>query len=123
MSAIQYRGGLIYGEFHKEYNFGQVVEYIKEVAQLCRQKKCYKALMDIRGVPGKISTWDRFRLAQISLHHFDRSLHLVVVYRPEEVNGFFEDVMVNRGGNFRIFTDMGSACQWLGVDESTVVVK
>jgi hypothetical protein len=38
------------------------------------------------------------KLAQASLHHFGRNLRLVVVYREEEINGFFEDVVVNRGG-------------------------
>jgi len=47
----------------------------------------------------------------------------VVVYGEEEVNKFFENVVVNRGGNFRIFTDLAPACEWLGIDESAVVVK
>ena len=62
-------------------------------------------------------------LAQASLHHFGRNLRLVVVYREEEINGFFEDVVVNRGGNFRIFTELKTAWDWLGIDESAVVVK
>jgi hypothetical protein len=64
-----------------------------------------------------------FRLAQASLQHFGRNLRLVVVYREKEITGFFEDGVVKRGGNLRIFTELKTACYWLGIDESTVVVK
>jgi hypothetical protein len=123
MSPIFDRGDFVYGEFHEAYDYERAQEYIKESANLCRQKKCHQALMDIRGVTGRIGTWDRFRLAQSALQNYSRDLQLVVVYRKEEVNGFFEDVVVNRGGNFRIFTDLAPACKWLGIEESAVVVK
>jgi len=79
--------------------------------------------MDIRGVTGKISTWERFKLAQSALKYYGWDLQVVVVYRAEEVDGFVENVVVNRGGNFRIFTNLPSACKWLGIEESAVVVK
>ena len=69
-----------------------------------------------------IST-NRFKLAQTSLHYFSRDLHLVVIYLKEEVNGFFENVVVNRAGNYRIFTDLETACSWLQIDKNAVVVK
>jgi hypothetical protein len=123
MAPISYRGKFVYGVFDEEYEFGRTQTYIKESASLCRQNKCNKLLMDIRGVTGKISTWDRFKLAQSALHHFGWDWQVAVVYREEEMNGFFEDVVINRGGNFRIFSDLAPACKWLGIDESLVVVK
>jgi hypothetical protein len=47
----------------------------------------------------------------------------VVIYLKEEVNGFFENVVVNRAGNYRIFTDLETACSWLQIDKNAVVVK
>jgi hypothetical protein len=123
MSPIVYRGDFVYGDFHEAYEFGRTQDIIIESASLCNQEKCNKALMDIRGVTGKISTWDRFRLAQIVLRHYGRNIQLVVVYREEEVDGFVENVVVNRGGNYRIFTDLAPACRWLGIEECAVVVK
>ena len=79
--------------------------------------------MDIRSLKGNISMWDRFRLAQAALNQFGRSVRLAVIYREEEVDGLLEDVVANRGGNFRIFTDLGSACKWLEIEASAVVVK
>jgi len=79
--------------------------------------------MDIRSLKGNISTWNRFRLAHAALNQFRRSVRLAVIYREEEVDGFLEDVVANRGGNFRIFTDLGSACKWLEIEASAVVVK
>jgi lipoprotein signal peptidase len=32
-------------------------------------------------------------------------------------------LVVNRGGNFSIFSDPALACKWLGMEESAVVVK
>jgi hypothetical protein len=123
MSPIVCRGDFVYGEFREMYDYGRTQAYIKESTELCRQNKCKKVLMDIRGVTGKISTLDRFKLAQSALQHYGRDMQVVVVYRAEEVDGFFENVVVNRGGNFRIFTDLASACKWLGIEESAVVVK
>ena len=123
MIGIVCRGEFILGEFQEAYNYSRTMDYIRYAANLCRQKNCKKVLMDIREVTGKINTWDRFRLAQASLQNFGRDLRLVVVYREEEVNGFFEDVVVNRGGNYRIFTDLVPACRWLGIEEKAVVVK
>jgi hypothetical protein len=47
----------------------------------------------------------------------------VVIYREEEVNEFFKDVVVNRGGNYLIFTNLKLACKRLGIEEGAVVVK
>jgi hypothetical protein len=123
MSPIFYREKFVYGVYDEVYDFGRTQNYIKESASLCRQKNFNKLLMDIRGVTGKISTWDRFKLAQSALQHFGWDWQVTVVYREEEMNGFFEDVVVNRGGNFRIFSDLAPACNWLGIEESAVVVK
>jgi hypothetical protein len=123
MSPIIYRGYFVYGVFQEEYDYGRTQDYISESASLCRRNKCKKALMDIRGVTGKISTWERFKLAQSALKYYGWDLQVVVVYRAEEVDGFVENVVVNRGGNFRIFTNLPSACKWLGIEESAVVVK
>ena len=123
MSPIIYRGEFIYAEFHEAYNFARSQGYLKDSAELCRKEKCNKVLMDIRGVTGTIGTWDRFRLAQSALQYYNRDVQMAIIYRVEEVNGFFENVVVNRGGNFRIFTDLAPACEWLGIEESAVVVK
>jgi hypothetical protein len=123
MSLIVFKGDFVYGEFVEAYNFETALSYIKQSAGLCIQNKCHQALMDLRGVTGKITTWDQFRLAQASLSNFGRILQLAIVYREDEVDGFFEDVIVNRGGNFRIFTDLVSACRWLGIEVNAVVVK
>ena len=123
MSLIVFKGDFVYGEFIEAYSFEKALSYIKQSASLCVHNQCHQALMDLRGVTGKISTWDRFRLAQASLSNFGRTLRLAVVYREEEVDGFGEDVIVNRGGDFRIFTDLVSACRWLGIEVNAVVVK
>jgi len=123
MAPFTFRGDFVYGEFQEEYDYTRTQDYIKQSINLCRQNDCNKMLMDIRGVTGKISTWDRFKLAQYLLNNYGRNMRVVVVYRPEDVNRFFEDVVVNRGGKFRIFTDLASACKWLGIEENSVVVK
>jgi hypothetical protein len=47
----------------------------------------------------------------------------MVVYCEEKVNGFFEDVVVNNGGNVRNFLDLAPASKWPGIEEKAVVVK
>ena len=79
--------------------------------------------MDVRGVKERIGTRNRFRLAQSALQNFGWDLLLVVVDREQEANGFFENVLVNRNGNIRIFTNLAPACTRLGIEERAVVVK
>jgi hypothetical protein len=123
ISLLVFKGDFVYGEFKEQYDFRRTQEYIKESANLCYRNYWNTVMNDRSGVTGKISTWDRFKLAQAFLNHFGRNLQKVVVYREEEITGFFEDVVVNRGGNFRIFTQLKTACDWLGIDQSVVVVK
>lgn len=41
-------------------------------------------------------------------------LRIVILAREDMLDSFFEDVASNRGGNVGIFTDMDTACDWLG---------
>jgi len=123
MSPIDYRGDFVYGEFHEAYDYARFQNYIVETANLCRQKKCHKLLIDIRAVTGKINTWDRFRLAESVLRYYGWDIQLVVVYRAEELNGFVENVIVNRGGNIQVFGDPALAYQALGLEDRAGVVK
>jgi hypothetical protein len=47
----------------------------------------------------------------------------MVVYCEEKMNGFFEDGVVNHGGNVRNFLDLAPASKWPGIEEKAVVVK
>jgi hypothetical protein len=47
----------------------------------------------------------------------------MVVYCEEKVNGFFEDVVVNLGGNVRNFLNLAPASKRPGREEKAVVVK
>ena len=47
----------------------------------------------------------------------------MVVYCEEKVKGFYEDVVVNHGGNVRNFLDLALVSKWSGIEEKAVVVK
>jgi len=48
---------------------------------------------------------------------------VVVVYFEEKEYGFFEEVVVNHGGNVRNFLDLALVSKWSGIEEKAVVVK
>ena len=48
---------------------------------------------------------------------------MAIIYWEEAMNGFFENVVVNQGGNFKMVSDQELVYRWLGKEESAVVVK
>ncbi len=83
-----------------------------------------KVLLDLRGMTGRLGTFDIYKLGTENLKELWRTIgHPKVSVIDLETNRerfeFMENVAVNQNINLRIFTDVDKAMAWLGVGKGT----
>lgn len=117
MKQIIPRQDHLFVEYSEPYELDTFIALIQEVAGICRREKFTKVLVDVRGMAGKISAIERFKLGVAGADAFRAVAQVAIIYRQEEMNWFAETVGVNRGANVRIFSKPDEASKWLGVEE------
>jgi hypothetical protein len=113
MKVIEAKGKCIFVRYDEVYSKNTFFELMKEAYKTCKETNCYKLLVDISKMPGKVSIVDRFEFGVRGAALFRGGFKIAVVYRAEEINRFAETVSLNRGLNSRIFSDIDEALQWL----------
>jgi hypothetical protein len=73
-----------------------------------------KLLIDARELQARFTTVQVFRAGKDAVSLATAGIRLAIVTRPDLRDPFFEDVVVNRGGQARVFMDMDAARRWLG---------
>jgi len=116
MKTLEVRESYLFVEYSEPYQFDVCLALIQEIAETSKREGLDKVLCDVRGMTGKIPVMNSFQLAVAGAGAF-LGLQVAAVYRKEDIDPFVETVIVNRGGRVRIFSDMKSAKQWLGVDK------
>ncbi len=117
MKLIEGRKEYLYVEYSEPYQFNNLIALMKEVLVVCETKSYKKFLVNISSMTGKVAPMERFELAVKGVALFQFRGKYAIVYRKEEINYFAETVGVNRGLNAHIFSNMGEAMQWLGVNK------
>ncbi len=115
MKQIIARENHLFVEFSEPYELQTCIDLMQEISEICRRDNITKVLGDIRNMPGRISAIDRFKLG-IAGADIIRRARVAIVYRKEDLNWFFETVIVNRGANVRVFDNTEEASKWLGID-------
>lgn len=115
---IEDRETYLFVKYAGPYQLNVLLRLMDEVAEACLEMGHNKVLVDLREMPGKISTMDRFQLGVHGSERFRKTAQVAVVYRGEEINRFAETVGLNRGIHARIFSDIEEAQVWLGVEDA-----
>ena len=113
MKVIEEKGEYFFVQYDEEYSKSVLFEFIKEVYEKSQEAKCYKLLGDISNMTGTVGMIDRFEFGVKGAAMFRHGYKIALVYRAEEINGFAENVSVNRGLNARIFSKREKALEWL----------
>lgn len=99
---------------------GEVEEIITKIAQLAKEKDCRLIFTDFRGVSRKLSILQIYELPDRIKNIFASFGINVSLYKRANVVAkdlddyvFHENVMVNRGQNEKMFTDIDKARKWL----------
>ena len=99
-------------------SFETVLAISQDVLAICVEKKLKKVLVDVLALEGRLRTIDAY---EISGKHFPKMPYRGVIAKCavvdlkefEKTYRFFENVAVNRGLLFRIFSDTDQAIAWL----------
>jgi hypothetical protein len=93
-----------------------VEKAFQRVKQLCQENNLHRVLIDHHAVEALPNTPELFNLAQLFVESMNRKIHFAVIQASGKIledERFFETVIHNRGGQFRLFTDRADAEAWL----------
>ena len=103
-----------------EMTVGEVDEFVTQIAKTAKDKNSHLIITDFREVAQKLSILEIYELPDriksiftsfgLDIWHYKRAN---VVAKDLDDYIFHENVMVNRGQNEKVFTDMDQAKQWL----------
>ncbi len=115
---INKQNSILLVEVEGERSFKILVTITGQIMEACREQDLCRALVDVRAMEGKLSTWETFRLvvscfSQVRNWHVLRKAAIVDRQENRDRSRFLETVADNRGFNLRIFEDTAEAIEWL----------
>jgi len=89
---------------------------VQGLVSACARRHCGQVLFDATDVDVRLGTFEMFEAGRALAQAWDPRVRLAILGRPDQVDrdGFFENVLVNRRVNARVFTDRARAEHWLG---------
>ena len=109
-----------------DMTLGEVEEIVTKIAKIAKEKDCRLIFIDFRKVSQKLSILEIYRLPDRAKNIFAVFDMNVLLYKRANVVTkdlddyiFHENVMVNRGQNEQVFTDIDQAKEWLMENNAT----
>jgi regulator of replication initiation timing len=100
---IHLSGGNLYAEI------GEILTTIKRLSE---ENSRTRILIDAVNVSG-LSEMEKYFIGEQSANMFGHKTKAVIVSKPELINKFLENVVVNRGGRLRVLSSEQEALRWL----------
>lgn len=111
---------IVESKLHGDMTVGEAKEIVTKIAKTAKEKDCRSIFIDFRKVSQKLSILEIYKLPDHTRNifaAFDMNIFLYkranVVAKDLDDYIFHENVMVNRGQNERVFTDIDQAKEWL----------
>lgn len=96
------------------YDLESFLELVKYIYRIGIESKVNRVICDIREVENmNPSDTDRFRIGTALAETLGNQVSVAGVAAPESINHFAELVANNRGANFKIFSSMDAARNWI----------
>lgn len=97
-----------------EYDFESFTQLVASILERGQHTIHRRVLVDASEVADLLSSdTDRYRLGEMLANTIGQELRIAGIASPDDINHFMELVVNNRGGNFKAFTSMDAARQWL----------
>ena len=110
---------IVESKLQGDMTIGEVEEIITEIAKIAKEKDCRSIFIDFRKVSQKLSVVEIYRLPDRTRNIFAAvGMNILLCKRANVVANdmddyiFHENVMVNRGQNEKVFTDIDQAKKW-----------
>ena len=111
---------IVESKLQGDMTLGEAEEIIAEIAKIAKEKDCRSIFIDFRKVSQKLTILEMYRLPHRTKHIFASFDINILLYKRANVVAkdlddyiFHENVMVNRGQNEKVFTDIDKAKEWL----------
>jgi len=111
---------IVESKLQGDMTLGEVEEIVTKIAKTAKEKDCRLIFIDFRKVSQKLSILQIYRLPDRTKNIFTSFGMNVLLYKRANVVAkdlddyiFHENVMVNRGQNEKVFTDIDQAKEWL----------
>ena len=115
MPVYQVKGKYLLVRIVEPYSLKLVLATIGEAAARCRQEQLDRLLADLREMVGVPTIMDRYEMGVEIARVFGSKIQCAAVADPGLINWLAESVAVNRGANFKVFSDMAEAMKWLEI--------
>ncbi len=111
---------IVESKLQGDMTLGEVDVIIAKIAETAKEKDCRLIFTDFREVSQKLSVVEIYRLPDRTKNIFAAIGMNILLYKRANVVAkdlddyiFHENVMVNRGQNEKVFTDIDKAKKWL----------
>jgi|SRR5687767_7110868 len=111
---------IVESKLQGDMTLGEVEEIVTKIAKIAKEKDCRLIFIDFRKVSRKLSILQIYELPDRTKNIFTSFGINVLLYKRANVVAkdlddyiFHENVMVNRGQNEKVFTDIDKAKKWL----------
>ena len=111
---------IVESKLQGDMTFGEAEEIITKIAKTAKEHDCRLIFTDFRGVSRKLAMFQIYELPDRTRNIFTSFGLNVFLYKRANVVTkvlddyvFHENVMVNRGQNEKVFTDIDKAKKWL----------
>ena len=111
---------IVESKLQGDMTLGEVDEVVTKIAKIAKEKDCRLIFTDLTDVSRKLSILEIYELPDRIRNIFTSfgihiSLHKPANVVPKDWDNyiFHENVMVNRGQNEKVFTDIDKAKKWL----------
>lgn len=111
---------IVESKLQGDMTVSEVEEIVTKIAKIAKEKDCRLIFIDFRKVSQKLSMVEMYRLPDRTKNIFAAFGMNVSLYKRANVVEkdlgdyvFHENVMVNRGQNEKVFTDIDRAKEWL----------
>lgn len=111
---------IVESKLQGDMTVGEVEEIVTKIAKIAKEKDCRLIFTDFREVSRKLPMWQIYELPNRLKNIFAAFNINILLYKRANVVAkdlddyvFHENVMVNRGQNEKVFTDIDQAIKWL----------
>ena len=111
---------LVESKLQGDMTLGEAEEIVTKIAKIAKEKDCRLIFTDFREVSRKLSILQIYELPDRTKNIFTSFGMKLSLYKRANVVAkdlddyvFHENVMVNRGHNEKVFTDIDQAQEWL----------
>lgn len=99
----------------KDDHSQDVIHYAMAIRDEAIRQNTKKILCDERNLVYALGTFNTYEVAEFTSYNVPKVAKVAIVCNPENLSeaNFYETVVVNRGLELKVFTDMEAARNWL----------